>query len=517
MLRTCLVLLSLTFLMACATPSTVTIPPTATHTVESPSPTATWTPTGTPTFTPTFTPTVLPTPSLTPMPAASVKVLSYNILYGAGFDRQWDAGVPPNLVGKNRLPDLITAVKAINPDIWGIQEATGWDRGTPTVIQQVAQKLGMNYFLAQVPSGFHLGLITKFVILETENLSAEVGRQGVLRATLLSPAGKKITVFVVHLDPATADTRVCEINSLIQQMQPYTGQWTILMGDMNFQPSSREYQRLEQAGWQPMAVEPSWGIDQIWVYSSVRWTSTTWFQLLPTPKDLSDHNPIGAELYTYSMAATTPTHTPFAPAPTPPIPSFVSNTLTGVRVLRLARFDDACASSQWTSRWKTEQFLNGALEIIGEAPWQASTSRYKEFFAGQGILLRFQYTPGSEFEFHFDNPTWNIEPYRRFGINIFNSRARATIWQNSNGPRSERLSDDPDFAPNVWYTLLLALGKDGELGAQIWDPADLRRVVNYHGWLDDKSSAPPWIFQISANKGKVTIDSLTELSFSGIK
>ena len=523
MTRAWLVLLFCVFLMACTAPSPATVLPMATHTAEIPTPTATWTPTVTPTVTPTFAPTsiptVTPTPALTPTPAplASVKVLSYNILYGAGFDRQWDAGVPPDLVGKNRLPDLITTVKAINPDIWGIQEATGWDRGTPPVIQQAAQELGLNYFLARVPSGFHLGLITKFEILETENLSAEVGRQGVLRATLLSPEGKKLVVFVVHLDPATVDTRVCEVNSLIQQMQPYTGQWTILMGDMNFQPHSREYKQLEQAGWQPMAVEPSWGIDQIWVYPSVRWTSTTWFQSLPTPKDLSDHNPIGAELYAYSTVATTPTLTPFAPAPLAPIPPFVSNALAGMQVLRFDGFDDSCAFSKWTSRWITEKFSNGVLEISGEEPWQANASRYKEFSAGQGVLIRFQYTRGSEFEFHFDNPGWNSEPYRRFGINLFNNRARATTWQGINGPRSERLSDDPDFAPDIWYTLLLALGKDGEAVAQIWDPTDPLRVVKYHGWLDDKSSGLPWIFQISANKGKVLIDSLMEISFSAIK
>lgn len=517
MTRTWLISIFFVLLMACTGSPQGTPLPTATSAAGTDTPPATWTATAT--WTPTSTPTATATPTLspTPTPLASFKVLSYNILYGAGFDRQWDAGVPPHLVGKNRLPDLLAVVRAANPDIWGIQEATGWDRGTPSVIQQVAQELGMNYFLAQVPSGFHLGLVTKFEILETENLSAEVGRQGVLRATLLSPAGKKLNVFIVHLDPASADTRLCQVSTLVQQMQPYTGQWTILMGDMNFQPSSREYQRLEQAGWKPMAVEPSWGIDQIWVYPSVPWTSTTWFQSLPVPKDISDHNPIGAELGTFPMAVPPPTGTPFLPTPAAPLPPLESDALTGVRVLRFDGFDDPCAFSQWTSRWTTEKFSNGVLEITGEEPWQAVASRYKEFSAGQGMLIRFQYTHGSEFEFHFDNRGWNSDLYRLFGINVFNNRARAITWQGSTVPRSERLSDDPDFAPDIWYTLLLALGKDGELGAQIWDPTDPKRVVKYRGGWDDKSSRLPWIFQISVNRGKVLIDSLTEISFSEIK
>jgi len=511
MTRTWLVLIFFALLMACAGSPQVTPAPPATRTAWTTTPTATAPPTAAPTV--TLTPSVIPAPT----PLASFRVLSYNILYGAGVERQYDAGVLPNLVGKNRLPDLLAVVKQANPDIWGIQEANGWERGTPPVIQQVAQALGMNYFLAQTPGGFHLGLVTRFEILETENLSSEVGRQGVLRAALLSPDGKRVNVFIVHLDPASADTRLCEINTLIQQMQPYTPQWTILMGDMNFQPFSREYQRLDQAGWTPIAIEPSWNIDQIWVLASMRWTKTDWFQSLPVPNGISDHDPIGAELYAYSTAAATPTLTPFAPAPPAPVPPLVSSALTGARVLRFDEFDDPCAFSKWTSRWKTEKFSNGILEITGEEPWQAFASRYKEFAAGQGVLIRFQYTHGSEFEFHFDNPAWNSEAYRRFGINVSNDRARAITWQGSTVPRSERLSDDPDFGPDIWYTLLLALGKDGELGAQIWDPTDPSRVDKYYGWLDDKSSGLPWIFQISVNKGKVLIDSLTEISLSEIK
>lgn len=428
----------------------------------------------------------------------------------------YDAGVPPSLVGKNRLPDLIAFVKQAQPHIWGIQEATGWERGTPSTIHQVAQELGMNYFLAPVPSGFHLGLITQFEILETENLSSEIGRQGVLRATLSTFDGKRVNVFIAHLDPASADTRLCEINALIQQMQPYVGQWTILLGDMNFQPFSREYQRLAQAGWKPIAIEPSWSIDQIWVPASMRWNNTDWFQSLSSPINLSDHLPIGAELNIFPITTTQPTVTPFPQTPTVPASQFASNALTGARVLRFDGFDDPCAFSRWTARWQTEKISNGTLEIIGEEPWQALVTRYKTFFAGQGVLIRFQYVPGSQFELHFDKPAWNIEPYRRFGISIFNDHARAVTWQDTN-LRSEYLSDDPEFAPNVWYTLLLALVKEGELGAQIWDSTDPRRIIKYYGRLDNKSPELPWLFRINVNRGKVLVDSLTELALSEIK
>ena len=286
---------------------------------------------------------------------------------------------------------------------------------------------------------------------------------------------------------------------------------------MNFQPFSREYQRLEQAGWKPIAIEPDWKIDQIWVRESRRWNKTDWFQRLPTPTNISDHNPIGAELYTHSPAVAVPTLLPTVPVPTTLTPPFGSSALTGARILRRDEFDDACVFSQWTSRWKTERFSSGILEIVGEEPWQAFASRYKEFAAGQGILLRFQFTPGSEFEFRLDTSTRNSEGYRRFGINVFNSRARAIVWQGSAAMRSERLSDDPEFASNLWHTLLLALGKGGEFVAQIWDATDPAGVVRYKGWLDHQSSALPWTLQIGAKEGKIMIDSLTEISFDGIK
>ncbi|MCI0478074.1 MAG: hypothetical protein L0Y55_17670, partial [Anaerolineales bacterium] len=177
MARTGFVVLGLGFLIACVTPAQPTTAlPTATRLAWTSTPTATRMPTTAPTVTTTPTSVAVPTFTLTPTPLARFKILSYNILYGAGVERQYDAGVLPHLVGKNRLPDLVSFVRTINPDVWSIQEANGWERGTPPVIQQVAQELGMNYHLAQTPGGFHLGLITKFEIVETENLSAEVGR-----------------------------------------------------------------------------------------------------------------------------------------------------------------------------------------------------------------------------------------------------------------------------------------------------------------------------------------------------
>jgi endonuclease/exonuclease/phosphatase family metal-dependent hydrolase len=125
--------------------------------------------------------------------------MSYNILLGAGVDRQRDKQLRPQYQNSNRFTDLIVLVKDANPDVLGLQEATDWDRGSPSVIQQVADELKMNYFLAKNPNQMNIAILSKFQIVDAENLSADIGDNGALRATLNTPDGEHLNVFVVHL------------------------------------------------------------------------------------------------------------------------------------------------------------------------------------------------------------------------------------------------------------------------------------------------------------------------------
>lgn len=487
----------------------------------SPQPTAT--PLSTSTIAPTMAPTQTSTPTLTntPEPLFSFRILSYNILYGAGTERQFDSALPPEMVGKSRLPELLSVIQNANPDIVGLQEANGWDRGTPPMIQQVAQTLGMNQFFARTAGGFHLGLLTKFTILDAENLSSDIGRQGALRATLVSPQGERLVIFVVHLDPASPDARLCEVNTLLQAMQPYANSRTILIGDMNFRLPSREYSRLEQAGWRSVAVEPSWGIDQIWISSSVNWSNSAWFQSLATPAAISDHQPIGAEIKIYSQLAlpssTTPTPSTTITPTVEPIPIFATNALTDVRVLRQERFNDPCAASRWNLGIASAKFANAMLEVNGVETWQSLVSRHRELVEGQGIVLRFQTAIDSEFELYFDNSGWNGDAYRRFGINVRGRAAHGILWQGNSLVRGENLTYDPKLEPGVWYSLLLVAGKDGDLIAQLWNQADPATIYQFREKLGDRRTDLPWVFGIAANKGKVSIDSFAEIAFGGVK
>jgi endonuclease/exonuclease/phosphatase family metal-dependent hydrolase len=501
-------------MVSCATPQ-----PRATATILETS-----SPIGTSTIELTATSTATPSTINTPSPTLSFKVLSYNILYGAGVERQFDSALPPEMIGKSRLPELLSFIRDASPDIVGLQEANGWDRGLPPTIEQVAQQLGMNEFFARTAGGFHLGLLTRFTILDAENLSSEVGRQGALRATLISPLGERIYVFVVHLDPSSSEARLCEVNTMLQLMQPYAQSQTILFGDMNFRPVDREYNRLDQAGWKLVAVEPSWGIDQIWISSDVNWQSTPWFKSLATPSEISDHKPIGAQINLYAIPGRDAVS--LLPSPTPiktntptaaPTPIFVADALAGVSTLRQERFDDPCAASRWNLTTGSSSFSNGMLEASGMQPWQTELSRQKEFLEGQGVTMRFQAEAESEFEIYFDNSGWNTDLYRRFGINVRGRSARAILWQGNQPLLGQNLEGDLQIFPGQVYSLLLAAATDGELIAQVWEPTDpsQRHQVRYK--QGDSRTALPWVFKISANKGKVSIDSLAEIKFDGTR
>jgi len=239
----------------------------------------------------------------------SITIMTYNVLFGSGVDRQWDEEYIktyyPYLQGKNRLKDLLVEIEQRKPTILGIQEAAGWDKGNPSVIQQVAERLDMNYSLVNTPSELDIVLLTKYEIVDVENLSVQIGNVGAMKATLLTPEEHKIHVFIVHLDPFSQTVRLREVDTLVEQMQPYLNQTTFLLGDMNFKPHTEERKKLEQAELQLVNSKSGGflyteGIDQIWISESVKWRKK--IPMIPKPVEkgselrVSDHNPVVAEI-----------------------------------------------------------------------------------------------------------------------------------------------------------------------------------------------------------------------------
>jgi endonuclease/exonuclease/phosphatase family metal-dependent hydrolase len=253
----------------------------------------------------------------TPIPLLSVRLMTYNILFGAGIDHEFDDEIPIAFVGIDRISQLLSYIKEVNPDILGLQELAGWSRGTTPMIAKVADELGMNYYLASAAQKgeLHLAILSKYEIVEAENISQEVGNIGALRVKLLTPDGHILNVFVVHLDPFSRQLRTCEIYTLVQYMQPYFNQLTIIMGDFNSGPSSTQ---LESIG---MELVKGLVLDQIWVSPFINWSETEW--LSPAIKILhgvSDHRPVSAEISFFPSNESVIFPTPMSVMPTPAWP-----------------------------------------------------------------------------------------------------------------------------------------------------------------------------------------------------
>jgi len=200
--------------------------------------------------------------------------MTYNILNGAGVEtvvlgnKEWAErhGYPGD-----RLQAVLEVIKTADPDIIGIQEAHQWEIGNPCVAQQVADELGMNYFIGESidpTSGFaSVVLFTKFDIIDAESYGAHFTRAA-LRAELLIPSGQSMHIFVVHLDATSSEIRMGELTFLADEMSQFIDGLTVLMGDMNFldkdyAPYDRQAAILREAGWcHPLGS--SQYIDQVW-------------------------------------------------------------------------------------------------------------------------------------------------------------------------------------------------------------------------------------------------------------
>jgi endonuclease/exonuclease/phosphatase family metal-dependent hydrolase len=266
---------------------------------------------------PTAIPTqtlVLPTPTLPP-PLLTVRVMAYNIWFGAGVNpSHTERGS-----NMNRLADLITLVKQADPDILGLEEVTEWTSGDPSTIEQFASALNMNYYMAETWRGINPAVFSKYQILETENLSEYVGNNGALRVVVQTPDGQKLNVVVVHLDPQDWRLRACEFDKLRRIMESYTDAPGILMGDINTCARCKDAKYLTVGGWE--LVQDA-GIDNIFTFSKQAWSAQpicfSMYESEPgciLDTGISDHRPVGAVLSIYDFR--NPLSPPVSPTPVP--------------------------------------------------------------------------------------------------------------------------------------------------------------------------------------------------------
>jgi endonuclease/exonuclease/phosphatase family metal-dependent hydrolase len=466
-------------------------------------------------------PTAMPTtPASTPTPAplATVKVVTYNILFGGGRDRALDSHIEEKWRDIDRTLMIREYLKQLDADIVGLQEASGWDSENPPYIASVAEELGMNYVALPAWWGLDAALLTRYDVLDYENLSDEVN--SALRAKLQGPDGEPINVFVAHLNSDSMNDRACGTQLLLRKMQPYINQRTFLMGDMNFNAGSGEWgpAALKEAGWKLVARDNRWGFDQVWVPSSMNWEATAWSPLTDaTLAKMSDHSPSGLELSIYSrsgeMLPDTVTPTPM-PALTS-LPEAVAPLITNARVGYVDDPDAPCHEQRWSFDALGASLTRNNLHLYGKQDWQAAAGWSKHVFEGEAMLLDFQYAAKSEFNIFLEHADWATPEYRRFGLYVPASGGpfEADLWKGDQPVGGEPWTGIGQAQPGTWYRLVLLAAKGGRLRGYLWPVDDPSQVATYSLDAEGDWAGLPWKLMVGANRGSVDLRSVQWIVF----
>jgi endonuclease/exonuclease/phosphatase family metal-dependent hydrolase len=231
----------------------------------------------------------------------SVRLMSYNVLWGGGLDRRFDANYlawqHPIFDGRDRFEAIMAVIERADPDVLAVQEAAGWDEGKPSVAQRVAARLGMQYVLVKNPYNINVALFSKLPIVSSLDLVPQMGSNAALIATLQAPDGAPIYVAAAHLDPFTSRMRECQVGLLLAALEPVRGQRVVLMGDMNFRPTANAFRLLQDEGWTNLAVAESLPIDQVWLGPGTDgWTAQPLWPPGSIEANLSDHYPVGVRI-----------------------------------------------------------------------------------------------------------------------------------------------------------------------------------------------------------------------------
>jgi endonuclease/exonuclease/phosphatase family metal-dependent hydrolase len=235
--------------------------------------------------------------------------MTYNVLWGGGVDREFDS-VVASRYQVDRLPAILDVIRGANPDILAVQEAAGWDRGGPSVAQQVATELGMHYVVAKDDVNLNIVLFSRYPI-ESAQYTARRGDfyggfNGVLlMAQVVLDGGRRLNVLAPHLNSQSPVVRTCQTEALIRLSNALPAGPSVLLGDMNSRPTSSQNETLRAAGWQFVSAESTWTVDQIWAGPGVGVTKAEPLNTATATRELSDHLPVGAKL-TLSLPAAIP-------------------------------------------------------------------------------------------------------------------------------------------------------------------------------------------------------------------
>jgi endonuclease/exonuclease/phosphatase family metal-dependent hydrolase len=465
--------------------------------------------------------TAEPPATAKPAPLMTLKIASYNILFGAGIDRSLDEHIPERFRGIDRSPLLIEYLEQLDADVVGLQETAGWDQGSPPYIEGIARQLGMNYFVSTGRSDS--SLLTKLEILEAQDLSTPT--TSIVWARLRGPDGEPVNVYVAHLNSDSLEERSCSTEFLLQHMEPYAAQRTFLIGDMNFKAKgATEWgpKVLREGGWQLLAADNRLGLDQIWVPASLQWDSTAWSAAVGgNLSKLSDHSPVGREVMIFSPSGPELTSPNAGPTPMPEmqgLPPEVYAAAANLQVAFVQQPGAPCNLQRWNPDASNANISGTDLHVYGEEDWRSGANWSEYISENEGMLLDFKYEPLSEFNIFLEHDSWGTPAFRKFGMVVGgDGRLRADVWRGPNPAADELWAGTSDNKPDTWYRLLLLAGEGAHLVGFVWNPDAPSEIASYAVEMGADWAGLDWRLSTGGNKGGLDIRSVTQVVFDDLK
>ena len=182
-------------------------------------------------------------------------VMSFNIRVGYGGK---DPGVDPYLLAmkSENLPPILAAIRSIDPDIIGLQEARGADQ-----VRRLAQALDMYYAYAwhdtddSRPRWWGVAILSKYPILKSRRVQIE-SESGNVKSALICTAdinGQSVAIFSIHTARDVKD--LSSFKGLMKAVDKIDVP-IILIGDLNMEPFDPRLQLL-----QPRFVDSAGAVD----------------------------------------------------------------------------------------------------------------------------------------------------------------------------------------------------------------------------------------------------------------
>jgi hypothetical protein len=133
--------------------------------------------------------------------------------------------------------------------------------------------------------------------------------------------------------------------------------------------------------------------------------------------------------------------------------------------------------------------------------------------------MRFEITSGHQYSIGFNAGSWGTDSYRSFGLNgTSGDKPMVNVTQGKTSLGDKYLQGNLSVKKDNWYSFAIAIGKNGEIFAMIWDLSAPSHKAIYHETLSEKWTGLSWQYVINSNAGTVlSVDNFSYFSFSAVK